>query len=206
VRSPTSRPTALETTIDKFGPKPPTPPRRRPLSSRTRPRRGRANSTSHDRPLTANAPFPVHHPPTARRTLPHLRPRGHLRAPYEPVHADPLSARTPTASTPTPHASLRHQLTANGHDRHAPPLPTILARYAHDAAELAGPCGLYFRNLRAGLYFRNLRALRRSRCGDRRDLTEIYQDLTEIAVGSSGLRNLRGVYRPSVLLPRKFPN
>jgi hypothetical protein len=110
--------TALETTIDKFGPKPPAPPRRRPLSSRTRPRRGRANSTSHDRPLTANAPFPVHHPPTARRTLPHLRPRGHLRTSHEPVHADPLSARTPTASTPTPHASLRHQLTANGHDRH----------------------------------------------------------------------------------------
>ena len=67
--------------------------------------------------------------------------------------------------------------------------------------------GLYFRNLRAGLYYRKLRRLRRSRCGDRRDLTEIYQDLTEIAVGSSGLgRNLRGVYRPSVLLPRKFPN
>ena len=59
-------------------------------------------------PADTNAPSPVHHPPAARVGPCHiyLRPRVHLRAPYEPVHADPLSARTPTASTPTPHASL----------------------------------------------------------------------------------------------------
>ena len=53
------RDAALHVIHDKFGPKAPTPTRRRPLSARARPRGGRRVPTSLHRPLIANARFPA---------------------------------------------------------------------------------------------------------------------------------------------------
>jgi hypothetical protein len=105
---------ALHVIHDKFGPKPPTPTRRRPLSARARPRGGRRVPTSLHRPLIANARFPAAARPQPVRAPPRATPRGRFRAPHEPLHGRSLSGLAPRASTRTPHVSLRHSLTAKG--------------------------------------------------------------------------------------------
>ena len=105
---------ALHVIHDKFGPKPPTPTRRRPLSARARPRGGRRVPTSLHRPLTANARFPAAARPQPVRAPPRATPRGRFRAPHEPLHGRSLSGLAPRASTRTPHVSLCHYLTAKG--------------------------------------------------------------------------------------------
>ena len=103
---------ALHVIHDKFGPKPPTPTRRRPLSARARPRGGRRAPTSLHRPLIENARFPAAARPQPVRAPPRATPRGRFRAPHEPLHGRSLSGLAPRASTRTPHVSLCHYLTA----------------------------------------------------------------------------------------------
>ena len=105
---------ALHVIPDKFGPKPPTPTRRRPLSARARPRGGRRMPTSLHRQLTANARFPAAARPQPVRAPPRATPRGRFRAPHEPLHGRSLSGLAPRASTRTLHVSPRHYLTAKG--------------------------------------------------------------------------------------------
>ena len=106
---------ALETITDKFGPKPPKPTRRRSLSTRTHPRRGRALLTSPRRPLTPNARNPVRDPDAPAWARARLPPRGRLRPRADLFRRETLSPRSSHTSTPTPHASPRPQTTPFRH-------------------------------------------------------------------------------------------
>lgn len=103
---------ALETITDKFGPKPPKPTRRRSLSTRTHPRRGRASLTSPRRPLTPNARNLVRDPDAPRLGTCPSSPSWTRPTPCGPLptrnavttllpHLDPDAPRLPTPTDDT---------------------------------------------------------------------------------------------------------
>ena len=173
---------------DKFGPKPPTPTRRRPLSARARPRGGRRVPTSLHRPLIANARFPAAARPQPVRAPPRATPRGRFRAPHEPLHGRSLSVLAPRASTRTPHVSPRHWLTAKG-----PPSRPAARAEGRDLRPLRPPepnfvlCST--RNALPSPFSPRVHARNDSRFRDLEpEIAHTLRDIPEITLGSSGVR------------------
>jgi hypothetical protein len=173
-------------TIDKFGPKPPTPPRPRSLSTHTRPRRGRANSPSLHRPLIANATIPVRHPSTARPAVSRKTPLGHRPDPVRPLpprkairsrhpRLDTDAARLPTPRLDTKRLSPPAFLAQPRRDRYDSTCHHSPMNSPWNAITLTTP--KLFRE-RPRYDARETRSARS--CGDRRDLTEIYPRLCSV--------------------------